>query len=1281
MAIPFRRSLARRSGRTIAAIIAIVVAGQGGLNATTTAASRIASPLMDAPRVSVVANGAAAPTAGAVGIDSTPAVAALRPLADRGDAAPTGGLQPTIHYEEAERHAADTIRFAPGGRVTIGFRPRPGDNWTVDGVAPTALPAGRLDGATIRAQGAHARPDGANPAARSTDDTPANLPNPIAATVASFQPGTDPVNGAPEAAISLNGLRKEIFGFLPYWEVNSSSLSLDYRKISTIAYFGVGADAAGNLQKRNSDGSTTVGWSGWTSAKMTSLISTAHSNHTRVVLTVQSFGWNSTGLARQKALLGSSTARLNLARQIAAAVRDRGADGVNLDFEPLASGAESGFTSLVRTIRTELNRIHSGYQITFDTTGRIGNYPIAAATASGGADAIFIMGYDYRTAGSSPVGSVAPLSRDGYDIRDTILAYRAQVPTSKLILGVPYYGRAWSTSSSALNATNTSSTKTGASTTVVYDTAADYLAQHGRRYDTVEGVAWTAYQRENCTTSYGCVLSWRELYVDDATALGAKYDLVNTYGLRGAGIWALGYDGSRPELWAAIQRKFVNDTTPPRTGITTLAARQLNPAFTVRWVGRDDVSVVSYDVQVSIDGGSWVGWLNATKATAATWPGIDGHDYAFRVRARDPKGNLSAWNVPATTAAAGSTLAVGGFGLVRIDGLSIRTYADTSAAKLGTYDSGDIVAILGGPRSVDGYTWYQVWGPLTAWRQADPIASPGWVASSGSGTTWLSPVKAPNSTRVTAAIGDLGFHGAGSASIGASAAAAAHRAFSPNDDASGDTIAIDWTNDRTLDSLSLRVYRADGTLVGNRALTQLAAGARHVGWDGAVGGTTLPNGRYLVSLVGSAGGSNFANPGFAFAAKSLLSFGLTIDTVAPVISSAAITGTLISPDNDGVRDSVKATLSATGADGWTFSAAPVSGSTVGAAVTTKAGSGASASVTWTGRTNAGAVVPDGLYRLTLAAVDHAGNRAVRTWTVRVDNTAPVVTSTASPVHFSPNGDGTEDATTIAWSATERIGGTARIYHGTTVIRSWTVSNVAAGTVRWTGTNAAGSAVPDGNYTFRVTGRDLAGNATLKSIPVVVDRTLSTLRWSRAAFYPHDGDAYAPDARLTFSLSRTAVVTVGIYSGSTLVRTIWTNRTLAAGAHGWTWNGRTAAGLAVPRGIYTVRVTARSSLGTSVQTRTVLVDAFSVSLSATSVRAGQTLTITLTSTEPLRAAPTVVFTQPGRSAVTRTAASLGGGRYRVSFTIATGAAGTGTIRIEGRDISGGLNLSTRTVSIQ
>ncbi len=51
-------------------------------------------------------------------------------------------------------------------------------------------------------------------------------------------------------------LRRQVFGFLPYWELSDRSTRLDYQLLSTIAYFGVGADANGDLIKRNRDGST-----------------------------------------------------------------------------------------------------------------------------------------------------------------------------------------------------------------------------------------------------------------------------------------------------------------------------------------------------------------------------------------------------------------------------------------------------------------------------------------------------------------------------------------------------------------------------------------------------------------------------------------------------------------------------------------------------------------------------------------------------------------------------------------------------------------------------------------------------------------------------------------------------------------------------------------------------------------------------------------------------------------------------------------------------------------
>ncbi len=547
---------------------------------------------------------------------SSPAAVPVMTLAASPMDTSAGGLAPTIQYEEAMAHANDRIPFAPGDRVTVPFKPRAGDRWRVDGRAPKALPAGRLSGRAMRDGAKPARPfeptkplapavaPGPSPESTATplptpDPGPTATPAPSSTALPSDAapvdvPAVDPADAIPadptswsfadegsplkpDAAVSAGGLRREIFGFLPYWELSDSSTRLDWAKLSTVAFFGVGASSTGNLVKKNSDGSTTVGWSGWTSSRMTSVINDAHSHHTRVVLTVQSFAWTSSQLANQKALLGSSTARLNLARQVAAAIRDRGADGVNLDFEPIASGYADEFTALVRTLRAELNKVHSGYQLTFDTTGYIGNYPIEDATASGGADAVFIMGYDYRSSGSSPVGSIAPVGGPLYDVGDTVRAYAARVSPSKLILGVPYYGRAWSTSTDTLNASNISGSKYGSSTTVLYGSARDLAAQYGRRYDSKEGVAWTAYRRENCTATYGCVTSWRQLYYDDATSLKAKYDLVNSYGLRGAGIWALGYDGTRTELYQAIEDKFITDSIPPRIAGSTLSSPFISP--------------------------------------------------------------------------------------------------------------------------------------------------------------------------------------------------------------------------------------------------------------------------------------------------------------------------------------------------------------------------------------------------------------------------------------------------------------------------------------------------------------------------------------------------------------------------------------------------------------------------------------------------------------------------------------------------------------------------------
>jgi flagellar hook assembly protein FlgD len=433
----------------------------------------------------------------------------------------------------------------------------------------------------------------------------------------------------------------------------------------------------------------------------------------------------------------------------------------------------------------------------------------------------------------------------------------------------------------------------------------------------------------------------------------------------------------------------------------------------------------------------------------------------------------------------------------------------------------------------------------------------------------------------------------------------------------------------------------------------------------------------VLQLVGVAGSKTYTSPSARpVTAAQVAAYSVVVDTVAPVVASASRTNGLISPNGDGTRDSTRLTLRATGATRWTARVANAAGTVVRSA----SGSGGSAALTWAGTDNAGARVPNGRYTVTLAALDEAGNAASRTWPVVLDTVGPAFALAASLRIFSPNGDGTADTTVLRWTANETATGTARLLKGTTVIRSWTVASRSAWSVTWNGRTAAATPVKDGTYTFRVSGKDAAGNARTASIPVVVDRTAGVLRWS-ANLFPQDGDALRPSAVLSWRQTRTARTTLRIMDAKgTLVRTVWSGRAQAAGKRTWTWNGRKADGSMVPQGRYVARLTITSALGTQELVRAVWAAGFAITPSASTVKAGQTLTVRVTTIEPLTARPVVTFTQPGRAGVRVTATRLADGTYRAAFKVATGSAGTGSVRVAATDSGGHANATSIPITI-
>ena len=238
--------------------------------------------------------------------------------------------------------------------------------------------------------------------------------------------------------------------------------------------------------------------------------------------------------------------------------------------------------------------------------------------------------------------------------------------------------------------------------------------------------------------------------------------------------------------------------------------------------------------------------------------------------------------------------------------------------------------------------------------------------------------------------------------------------------------------------------------------------------------------------------------------------------------------------------------------------------------------------TWDGRKANGTRAPDGPYRIWIWAADASNNRASVQKVVTVDTRPAVITSSASPASISPNGDHQDDTTRLRMASDSIVSGRARILgpRGATV-RVWAMTAGRSGRWTWDGRNASGALVPDRPYTFQVEGFDAARNRTVVDTPVRVDRTIGSLAWSASSFRPASGGT----SRITFAIGRKATVSVAIYKGSTYIRTVWRNKSVAAGSYRWTWDGRTRTGARVPAGVYRAVVTATSWIGTTSASRT------------------------------------------------------------------------------------------------
>jgi putative cell wall-binding protein len=333
-------------------------------------------------------------------------------------------------------------------------------------------------------------------------------------------------------------LSAEVYGFLPYWELDSTvDAYLDYDLLTDIALFSVGV---------NDDGTIDTGARGYatvTGDLAAAIVAHAHAAGVRVDLTLTSFG-----LAKNAAFFTDAAAQATAVSAIAALVATRGLDGVNVDVELLSGTEFAAYGAFVGSLRTALRAANPAARVSVSTNGSTSGANMAAVAIANGADRAFLMGYAYRSAGTSPVGSIAPLDRtDGGKSLTTSLALYADsgVPAGRTLMGLPYFGRTWPTASGALHAD-----ATGPGAVFFPDSGVPAIpAGTSIAYDPVEVSAWFAVLDAATGT-------WTQTYFDDPATLRQKYAAAARAGLAGIGLWTLGYDRGVPGYWEAIRSSF-----------------------------------------------------------------------------------------------------------------------------------------------------------------------------------------------------------------------------------------------------------------------------------------------------------------------------------------------------------------------------------------------------------------------------------------------------------------------------------------------------------------------------------------------------------------------------------------------------------------------------------------------------------------------------------------------------------------------------------------------------
>lgn len=345
-------------------------------------------------------------------------------------------------------------------------------------------------------------------------------------------------------------LQKNVFGYLPYWELNDANVRLDL--LTHLAVFDFVLQIDGSVSYPPDWNNNLNNW--------IQIISNAQESNVKVIMTVSNLSLTDVDSNLVSNLINNQSNKRKFFDDTKNIITDYHFDGINIDFENLKlSERGDPINGFMQELRDSLNTWFAGKELSFAAPAVNWGNRWKLKELSEICDYLFIMGYDYHGSWSENAGPVAPLTgNEVYNQRNyetTISNDYANVERSKIILGVPYYGAEWLVENNDpyTNVIPEGSPNTNWVKHVNYEDVHFLFADNNYSvFDEISQTTYVMIPQED---------KFQLIWMDTVPSLELKYDFALEKNLSGIGIWSLGKDGTRNELWNLIEKKFADTTT------------------------------------------------------------------------------------------------------------------------------------------------------------------------------------------------------------------------------------------------------------------------------------------------------------------------------------------------------------------------------------------------------------------------------------------------------------------------------------------------------------------------------------------------------------------------------------------------------------------------------------------------------------------------------------------------------------------------------------------------